>query len=38
VLNLTDRHLLIDNSLTFGGYHYNNPRQVFAEVEYRFGY
>jgi hypothetical protein len=38
VLNLTDRHLLTDNSLTFGGFHYNAPREIFAEVRYRFGY
>jgi len=37
-LNLTDRHLLIDNSLTFGGFHYNDPRQVYAALHYRFGY
>jgi len=28
VLNLTDRHLLIDNSLTFDGMHYNAPRPI----------
>lgn len=38
VLNVTNRHLLTDNSLTFGGLHYNNPRQVYAEVDYKFGY
>ena len=38
VLNLTDRHLLTDNSLTFGGFHYNEPREIFGEVRYRFGY
>ena len=38
VLNLTDKHLLTDNSLTFGGVHYNDPRQVIGEVHYRFGY
>jgi TonB-dependent receptor-like protein/carboxypeptidase family protein len=38
VLNLTNRHLLTDNSLTFGGFHYNNPREIFAEMRYRFGY
>jgi hypothetical protein len=38
VLNLTNRHLLLDNSLTFGGYHYNNPREIYGEVHYRFGY
>jgi hypothetical protein len=38
VLNLTDRHLLTDNSLTFGGFHYNEPREIIGEVRYRFGY
>jgi hypothetical protein len=38
VLNVTNKHLLIDNSLTFGGFHYNNPRQVYAEVGYKFGF
>jgi hypothetical protein len=38
MLNLTDRHLLIDNSLTFGGVHYNDPRQIYAQIHYRFGY
>jgi hypothetical protein len=37
-LNLANRHLLVDNSLTFGGFHYNNPRQVFADLQYRFSY
>jgi len=35
-LNVTNNHLLIDNSLTFGGFHYNNPRQVYGEFRYRF--
>ena len=35
VLNLTDRHLLVDNSLTFGGFHYNNPREIYAQLHYR---
>jgi outer membrane receptor for ferrienterochelin and colicin len=38
VLNLADRHLLVDNSLTFGGFHYNDPRQIYAEIHYRFHY
>lgn len=38
VLNLTNRHLLTDNSLTFGGFHYNNPRQTYVELQYKFGY
>ena len=37
-LNLANRHLLLDNSLTFGGTHYNNPREVYVEVRYRFHY
>ena len=38
LLNATDRHLLVDNSLTFGGFHYNAPRQIYGEVRYRFNY
>lgn len=38
VLNVTDRHLLVDNSLTFGGFHYNDPRQIYVQVRYKFGY
>ncbi len=38
VLNVSDRHLLVDNSLTFGGLHYNDPRQVYAQLQYKFGY
>ena len=38
VLNATDRHLLIDNSLTFDGMHWNNPREIYAEFHYRFKY
>jgi hypothetical protein len=34
--NLQNRRTLLDNSLTFGGFHYNDPRQIFAEVRYRF--
>ena len=38
ITNLTNRRLLLDNSLTFGGFHYNEPRQLFAELKYRFKY
>ena len=38
ILNLTDRHLLIDNSLTFDGTHYDFPREIYAEIHYKFGY
>jgi hypothetical protein len=37
-LNVTNRHVLLDNSLTFGGTHFNNPREIYAEVRYRFHY
>jgi len=37
-LNLANSHLLIDNSLTFGGTHFNSPREVYGEVRYRFRY
>lgn len=35
-LNVTDSHVLIDNSLTFGGFHYNNAFQIYGELRYRF--
>ena len=35
-LNVANRRILLDNSLTFGGFHYNDPRQLYAEVRYRF--
>ncbi|MGB9069141.1 MAG: TonB-dependent receptor, partial [Candidatus Acidiferrales bacterium] len=37
-LNIANSHLLIDNSLTFGGFHYNNPREFYAEFRWRFHY
>ena len=37
-LNLTNQHLLLDNSLTFGGFHFNNPREIYGEFRYRFDY
>ncbi|HKS81221.1 MAG TPA: TonB-dependent receptor [Candidatus Acidoferrales bacterium] len=37
-LNVANRHLLIDNSLTFGGFHYDNPREIMVEFRYRFHY
>jgi TonB-dependent receptor-like protein len=35
-LNVANRHLLIDNSLTFGGFHYDNPREVYGEFRWHF--
>jgi hypothetical protein len=37
-LNLANARVLIDNSPTFGGTHDNHPREVYAEVRYRFHY
>jgi Carboxypeptidase regulatory-like domain/TonB-dependent Receptor Plug Domain len=37
-LNIANRHLLIDNSVTFGGFHYNDPREIYLEFRYRFHY
>jgi hypothetical protein len=37
-LNLANRQLLVDNTLTFDGVHYNNPREIYAEICYRFNY
>jgi Carboxypeptidase regulatory-like domain/TonB-dependent Receptor Plug Domain len=37
-LNVANRRVLLDNSLTFGGFHYNDPRQIYAEVRWRFHY
>ena len=37
-LNLANRRVLLDNSLTFGGFHYNDPRQIYAEFRWRFHY
>ena len=36
--NITNQRLLLDNSLTFGGFHYNDPREIFLELRYRFRY
>ena len=35
-LNVSNTRVLLDNSLTFGGFHYNEPRQLYAELRYRF--
>jgi hypothetical protein len=37
-LNVANRRVLLDNSLTFGGFHYNDPRQIYVEFRYRFHY
>jgi outer membrane receptor protein involved in Fe transport len=35
-LNLTNQRFLLDNSETFGGTHYADPRQIYVQVRYRF--
>jgi len=37
-LNVANRRVLLDNSLTFGGFHFNDPRQIYVEFRYRFHY
>jgi outer membrane receptor protein involved in Fe transport len=37
-INVANRRVLLDNSLTFGGTHYLNPREILAQVRYRFHY
>jgi outer membrane receptor protein involved in Fe transport len=36
VLNVTNHRVLLDNSITIGGFHWNDPRMISAEVRYRF--
>ena len=36
VVNATNHRVLTDSSLTIGGFHYNDPRQISAELRYRF--
>jgi outer membrane receptor protein involved in Fe transport len=35
-LNLANRRFLLDNSQTFGGTHYADPRQIYLQARYRF--
>ncbi len=36
VLNVTNHRVLLDNSITIGGFHYNDPRMISAQLRYRF--
>ncbi len=38
VLNLTNSRYLLDNSNTFGGTHFNYPREITASILFRFHY
>lgn len=35
-LNAANRRFLLDNSPTFGGTHYAEPRQIYGQIRYRF--
>ena len=37
-INVANRRVLLDNSVTFGGFHWNDPRQIYVEFRYRFHY
>jgi hypothetical protein len=36
VINAANHRVLLDNSITIGGFHFNDPRMISAEVRYRF--
>jgi len=37
-INVANRRIELDNSQTFGGFHWNNPREIYVELRYRFHY
>ena len=37
-LNIANRRVVLDSSLTFGGFHWNYPREIYVEWRYRFHY
>lgn len=37
-LNLSNNHYMLDNSNTFGGTHFANPREISAQLTYKFRY
>jgi outer membrane receptor protein involved in Fe transport len=37
-INVANRRVLLDNSFTFGGTHYLNPREIFVQLRFRFHY
>jgi hypothetical protein len=37
-MNVANRRVLLDNSLTFGGFHFNDPREIYVEFRWRFHY
>jgi TonB dependent receptor/Carboxypeptidase regulatory-like domain/TonB-dependent Receptor Plug Domain len=37
-MNVANRRVELDNSVTFGGFHWNNPREIYVELRYRLHY
>lgn len=37
-LNVANRRVELDNSVTFGGFHWNAPREIYVELRYKFHY
>jgi len=37
-MNVANRRVELDNSVTFGGFHWNTPREIYVELRYRFHY
>jgi outer membrane receptor protein involved in Fe transport len=37
-MNVGNLRAMLDNSLTFGGFHFSDPREFFVELRYRFHY
>jgi hypothetical protein len=35
-INVTNHRVLLDNSVTIGGFHYNDPRMISADLRYHF--
>ena len=35
-INVTNHRVLLDNSVTIGGFHWNDPRMIAVEARYRF--
>jgi hypothetical protein len=37
-LNVTNERVIYDDSVTYGGFHWNLPRQMYVQLRYRFHY
>jgi len=37
-INVANRRVLLDNSFTFGGTHFLNPREIFVQLRWKFHY